>query len=62
MSNLDPHPVPDEDPEQHIGEPMPDPWDEDADSPTPEQEWVVRSDTAGFGSSMMLDALNREPG
>lgn len=22
----DPHPVPDEDPEQHIGEPVPDPW------------------------------------
>lgn len=24
----EPHPVPDEDPERHIGEPVPDPWGE----------------------------------
>lgn len=25
----DPHPAPEEDPEQHIGEEIPDPWDDD---------------------------------
>lgn len=24
---VDPHPVPDEDPEAHIGDPIPDPWE-----------------------------------
>ncbi len=27
----DPHPVPDEDPEACIGDPIPDPWDTDED-------------------------------
>lgn len=36
----DPHPVPDEDPEEHIGEPVPDPWDADErDAMIAAQSW-----------------------
>lgn len=36
----DPHPVPDEDPEKHIGEPVPDPWDEADDGAGHGDRWV----------------------
>ncbi len=42
-----PHPVPDEEPEQHIGEPTPDPWLD------PEQtDWpIMEVNTDGMDSS-----------
>lgn len=39
--SVNPHPVPDEDPEKHIGPETPDPWDD------PEQtDWPQASDNA----------------
>ncbi len=35
MSATDPHPVPDEDPEQHIGAQLPDPWADPAQTDWP---------------------------
>ncbi len=38
---VDPHEI-DEDPEEHIGEPVPDPWDEDDDQEI--RDWMKRPD------------------
>lgn len=36
--NTDPHPSPNEDPEQHIGEKIPDPWEDDD-----QKDWTTRT-------------------
>lgn len=38
MSTTNPHPVPDESPEQHIGPQLPDPWDDPEQTDWPSVE------------------------